>query len=520
MLAGLRGPFALAIADLERRRVLLAIDRMGIERLTWGLSGQTLAFGTSAADVAKLLTDTPELNPQALFDFMLCHMVPAPETAFAGIQKLLPATAVEVDGGTARQFRYWDPEFRANRGASVTDLRDALLPTLRDAVKAQSPDNYTGSFLSGGLDSSTVTGLLSDLRSSDSDAFSVGFGVPEFDELSFARIAAKRFGCRHHQYEVTPDDVVRIIPEIAAACDEPFGNSSSVPTLAAVELAQRHGMTHVLAGDGGDELFGGNERYVSQRVFELYTRIPAPLRRGVLDPLAGLFHPEDSVLPLRKFASYVQQANIPLPERYESWNLVYREGAERIFAPDFLNHIDPKSPTRRMHEIWSSCPSGDLLDHMHWYDWKFILADNDLRKVKQMCELRGMKVSFPMLDEAVVELSLQVPSDAKIQGKELRSFYKQATRDFLPIEIIKKQKHGFGLPFGHWLKTHKGLQDLAYGSLDSMEKRGIFLPAFLNKVANEHKQGHPGYYGYAIWDVLMLQQWLESQERRYGIRVG
>lgn len=513
VLEDLRGPFALVLADPERRRALLAIDRMGIERLTWGRAGGYCAFGSSASEVARLLSESPGLEKQALFNFMLNHMVPAPATAFTGVRKLLPAGAVEIEGSSIREFRYWDPDFSRSQGASAGTLEDALLPALRNAVEVRQGEATTGSFLSGGLDSSTVTGLFSEIRSRDADAFSVGFGVPEFNELPYARIAARHFGCRHHEYEVTADDVARLVPEIAAAYDEPFGNSSAVPTLACVEFAQGHGMTHLLAGDGGDELFGGNERYVTQRVFELYSRIPAPLRRSVLDRLAGLFHPEDSLLPLRKFASYVQQANIPLPERYESWNLVYREGPARIFAPEFLAQVDTQSPLTHMHDVWRSCPADDLLDRMLWYDWKFILADNDLRKVKQMCDLRGMQVTFPMLDETIVDLSLQVPSDAKIDGKVLRAFYKNATSSLLPAEIIRKKKHGFGLPFGHWLKEHAGLQDLAYGSLDSLEQRGIFRPDFLHKVASEHKQGHPGYYGYAIWDLMMLEQWLQAQER-------
>lgn len=517
MLSGLRGPFALFIADTERRRALFAVDRMGIERLTWGVSNGYLAFGTSAAEVARILSPTPELNPQALFDFMLCHMIPAPDSAFTGVRKLLPGTAIEFDGSRVEHIRYWEPDFERNGQPAVAELRDALLPTLKQAIEITGPDSQTGSFLSGGLDSSTVTGLFADVQSEPAKAFSVGFGVAEFDELSYARLAARRFSCNHHEYEVTADDVVRIIPEIAAACDEPFGNSSSVPTFSCIEMAKRNGITHLLAGDGGDELFGGNERYVDQRVFEMYGRLPAFFRRSVLDPVAGLFHPEDSLLPLRKFASYVQQANIPLPERYESWNLIYREGSDHIFGPEFLKQIDPRYQLDRMRDVWLACPSTDLLDRMLWYDWKYILADNDLRKVKQMAELAGMNISFPMLDEDVVDLSLKVPSTSKIEGKELRSFYKQATHGFLPDEIIRKKKHGFGLPFGHWLKSHQALQELAYGSLDSLEKRDIFRPEFLKRVAAEHKHGHPGYYGYAIWDLLTLEQWLQAQERDYGV---
>ncbi|MEX2123357.1 MAG: asparagine synthase-related protein [Woeseia sp.] len=517
VLERLRGAFALVVADCHRRRALIAIDRMGIERLAWGVANERLAFGSSASDVARTLSAEPALNPQALFDFMLSHMVPAPETAFAGVQKLLPGTAIEFNGSSIEHIKYWQPDFHRKQSPNIAELREALLPTLRSAVKASRPDALTGSFLSGGLDSSTVTGLLADLQPDSAHAFSVGFGVAEFNELAYARTASRHFGCQLHEYEVTADDIVRIVPQIAATCDEPFGNSSAVPTLSCMQMAKGHGMTHLLAGDGGDELFGGNERYVSQRVFELYARLPAFLRRAFLDPLAGLLHPEDSVLPLRKFSSYVQQANIPLPERYESWNFVYRERSDKLFDGDFLKQVDPGSPLRRMHEVWNSCQSCDLLDRMLWYDWKFTLADNDLRKVSQMSELADIKVSYPMLDEDVVALSVRVPSAAKIEGKELRSFFKRATNGFLPPEIIRKKKHGFGLPFGQWLKTHTKLQELVYGSLDSLEKRQIFVPAFLKRVAAEHKEGHPGYYGYAIWDLVTLEQWLLAQERRHSI---
>ena len=517
VLKRLRGAFALVVADTHRHRALIAIDRMGIERLVWGVSNQQLSFGSSASDVARILSAAPTLNPQALFDFMLSHMVPAPETAFVGVQKLLPGTAIEFNGKNIEHIKYWQPDFRRNGRPNVAELRDALLPTIRRAVEASEPDALTGSFLSGGLDSSTVTGLLAGLQPEPSNAFSVGFGVAEFDELAYARTASRHFGCKLHEYKVTPDDVTHGIQQIASAFDEPFGNSSAVPTLSCLRLAKSHGMRHLLAGDGGDELFGGNERYVGQRVFELYGRLPAFLRRAFLDPLAGLLHPEDSILPLRKFSSYVQQANIPLPERYESWNFVYRERSEQLFDGDFLNQVDPGYPLTQMHEVWESCPSSELLDRMLWYDWKFTLADNDLRKVSQMSDLVDVEVSYPMLDEEVVALSMQVPSAAKIEGKELRSFFKQATSGFLPPEIIRKKKHGFGLPFGQWLKSHKKLQDLAYGSLDSLEKRHIFAPEFLKRVAAEHKQGDAGYYGYAIWDLITLEQWLLAQERQHSV---
>ena len=312
-------------------------------------------------------------------------------------------------------------------------------------------------------------------------------------------------------YEVVPEDVVEAIPKIAAAYDEPFGNSSAVPTLLCARLARRHGVDHLLAGDGGDELFGGNSRYVRHKIFEAYGHAPQWLRRSILEPLAAKLDPESAVLPLRKFSSYVRQAAVPLPERFESWNLVYREGAAEVFAPEFLRSIDVHRPLRVMREVWEACTSDELLDRMLWYDWKFTLADNDIRKVSRMCELAGLHVSYPLLDEEVVDLSIRVPSSAKIAGAQLRTFFKDAARGFLPDETIAKTKHGFGLPFGVWLKTHGPLQELVYANLASLRERGILKPDFVDRVTEEHRSGHASYYGYAIWDMVMLEQWFETE---------
>jgi asparagine synthase (glutamine-hydrolysing) len=166
-----------------------------------------------------------------------------------------------------------------------------------------------------------------------------------------------------------------------------------------------------------------------------------------------------------------------------------------------------------MREAWEDCPSDDLLDHMLWYDWKYTLADNDLRKVTLMCELAGVRVSFPLIDEGVVDLSLKVPTAAKISGHELRSFFKSSVRDLLPTEIINKTKHGFGLPFGVWLKTHQPLQELVYDSLSSLKNRQFLNKGFVERVISEHRDGHASYYGSAIWDMMMLEQWLGRQAR-------
>jgi len=504
----LRGPFALVIFEATARECLIAIDRMGIGRLAWGRSKGWIAVGSSASDVARNLIAPPELDHQALFNFMYSHMVPAPPTVFQDVSKLLPGTAIELSENGQREFRYWQPDFNREIDVDIDQLLEDTRPLLRKAIERTRPGRNTGAFLSGGLDSSTISGLLSEVQIHQTPVFSVGFSVAEFDEMEFAKATAKKFNLAHHIFEVTPGDIVDLIPRIAAAYDEPFGNSSAVPTFCCARFALEHGVDHLLAGDAGDELFGGNERYVRQRVFELYNRVPTWLRNAVFDSLAKRIDPESGIYPLRKMSSYVRQATIPLPERFESWNLIYREGADQIFNADFLTTVEPTHVFEEMRDIWQSCPSDDLLDRMLWYDWKFTLADNDLRKVSHMCELAGVRVSYPMLDEDFVAHSIKVPSREKINGHELRTFFKNAVRGFVPDRVINKEKHGFGLPFGVWLKADRPLQEIVYGSLDSLRHRDIFDPVFLDRVVGEHKDGHASYYGYAIWDLVMLEQWL------------
>lgn len=506
----LSGRFALAIIDRPSDRVLLAVDRAGIERLAYATFGQGIVFSSSVANVAGFAGLSAPLRPQALFDYLLLHMVPAPETVYAGVFKLRPGTCATFEQGRLTVERYWTPEFTQGRGESFATLREGLHASLRGAVEACRPDEQTGAFLSGGLDSSTVTGLLSRVTGRPPHTFSIGFGIDEYDELKYAHIASRHFGALPYEYYVTPDDVVEAFPKIAAAFDEPFGNSSAVPTYFCAQLAVQHGITQLLAGDGGDELFGGNERYARQRIFEAYSAVPATVRSQLIEPLVARIDPESRITPLRKLRSYVDQARIPMPERLESWNFIYRTDLAAMLDPGFRDSIDTRTPLRTMAEVFASGPGRTLLQRLLFYDWHYTLSDNDLRKVGAMCELAGSRVSYPMLDPRVVDVSLRVPPRMMMRGLELRSFYKHAMRGFLPDEILAKKKHGFGLPFGLWLKTHARLGELIYGLLSELKSRGIVKSRFLDTLIADHRLGHSGYYGYAIWDLAMLEAWLQQ----------
>lgn len=511
-LGDLQGSFAVAIYDAGSRRGVLAIDRMGVCQLAYAtLADGTLAFATS---IGALLKSTPQafaLNLQALFDFSFLHVIPAPATVYTGVQKLPAATVLALDGGNRSTRRYWMPRFTHSAAGSEAALASDLKASLQLAVQDCDPRAGTGSFLSGGIDSSTVTGMLSRLLPG-APSFSIGFESAGFDEMQYARIASAHFGSRAHEYYVTPADIVTAIPLIADAYDEPFANSSAVPTYFCARLAREHGVARLLAGDGGDELFGGNERYAKQKVFEHYWRIPAALRRSIVDPIA--LHLPQSIWPLRKVRSYVEQARVRMPKRLHTWNFLYRHPAATVFEADFLTAVDTTHLFDNMQTLYDSAPTQDLVDRMLYFDWQLTLADNDLRKVNRMCQLADIEVLYPMLDERVVAVSTQLPPQWKVRGQQLRWFYKRAMGDFLPRQIITKTKHGFGLPFGQWLKESQALQDVVYASVALLRDQRIVRRDFLDTLIRDHRDGHAGFYGYMIWMLVTLGHWLDSRRLR------
>jgi asparagine synthase (glutamine-hydrolysing) len=267
-------------------------------------------------------------------------------------------------------------------------------------------------------------------------------------------------------------------------------------------------VAHLLGGDGGDELFAGNERYAKQTVFEHYQRVPGWVRRALLEPLVDRL--PGGVSAFRKAQSYVRQANVPLPDRLQTYNFLNRFPVAAIFEPDLLAAIDPEQPRRFERETYHRPRDASALNRMLYLDWQITLADNDLRKVTRACELAGIEVSYPLLDDAVVELSTRIPSAQKLRHGRLRHFYKEATRDFLPAAIIEKKKHGFGLPFGVWLVEHAGLRDLARDSLEALKERRLIRPDFIDRVLALHAEQHASYYGELVWVLVVLELWLAA----------
>lgn len=507
------GAFALAVIDSPSRCALLAIDRIGIHALCYAHRDLGLVFGTTADSVTGHPAVGAQVSPQAIFDYLYCHMVPAPATIYRGVSKLLPGQCLWLDDGRIDLRFYWTLNYADRTTREFGPLAREFRGMLRECVSRSLGEEPVGAFLSGGTDSSTVTGVLSELRGRPADTYSIGFEAEGFDEMEYARITARHFGARAREYYVTPQDVADAIPKIAAAYDEPFGNASAVPTYYCARAAREDGKTVMLAGDGGDEIFGGNTRYAKQKLFEWYWAIPAAARRSLIEPVALGLPGIEHVPPLRKLASYIRQARVPLPDRLETYNFLEREPISDILAPEFLSEIDQGEPARIAREVYARTRSDAAVNRMMHLDLKQTLADSDLRKVGRMCLLAGVGVRYPLLDDELVEFSGRVPPSFKVRGLKLRWFFKEALRDFLPAQTIAKSKHGFGLPFGLWLDRHPALMELSRESLLSLRKRGILRERYIDRLTDLHRSDHATYYGVMIWVAMMLEQWFRAHER-------
>lgn len=508
-LATVDGPFAVGIAQADGDGTL-AVDRYAIRSLCYRVIDGHLRFAERADDLAAL-TPRATLDPQALFDYLYFHVIPSPRTAFHGVNRVPPGHVVRLRAGRLTVTPYWRPRFQEPAHPNFDALAAGFRQLLQQAVGRQLDGSKPACFLSGGTDSSTVAGMIGEVAGRPAATYSIGFDAEGYDEMGFARIAAKRFGTEHHEYYVTPDDLVRSIPSVAAHYDQPFGNSSVLPAYYCAKMARDDGVTRLLAGDGGDELFGGNARYAKQRVFGWYQGVPAALRHGVLEPL--LEKTPLGALPLaRKGRSYAAQAKVPLPDRMQQYNLLLRLDPREVLTADFLARVDEADALRQQRAVWSQTPEpASALNRMLAYDWRYTLAEADLPKVHGSAALAGVAVGFPFLDQALVDFSLALPSDYKLKGLKLRWFFKEALRGFLPDEILTKKKQGFGLPFGVWACRHAGLKALASDSLRSLAGRGIVRPDFIHKLLRDLLPAHPGYYGEMVWILMMLEQWLQAQ---------
>lgn len=507
--AHIHGSFSLAVIDHEQACVFLALDRIGDHALAFAARPEGCVFASRADLVAAHPAVGRSLDPQGLFNYLYFHVVPAPGSVYQGVEKLLPGQWARCQGGKVERGFYWALKYRDQPRHDFEEQKVRFLDLVRDGVARAKGGDEVATFLSGGTDSSTVSGMLKKITG-QARTYSIGFPAAGFDEMEYARLAGKHFGLDMHEYYMQPQDIMEAIPVIAGHYDEPFGNDSAVPAYFCAKMAAADGHKIMLAGDGGDEFFGGNARYAKQKVFEAYHALPGFLRAGLIEPLANL--PGVGALgPGAKLQSYLRQANTPLPERMETYNFIYRQPLNEMFAADFLAGVDAQQPHDWLKEVYDRADSGSYINRMLHLDIKFTLADNDLRKVGGMTEAAGIEVRYPLMDDAIVDFSGEIPPDWKVKGQYLRWFFKTSLKGFLPDEIIDKTKHGFGLPFGVWAKDYAPLRERIEDRLADFSKRGLLTPAYIENLRREHMSGHATYFGKMLWVMLTLEEWLAAR---------
>ena len=510
LLRHLRGAFAVALWDPRQDTLWLGADHFGIKQLYYAETPNGLAFASRPTALLAVPGVEGGVDPQAIYDYLNLRAVAAPASVWKGVRRLPPGHVLTVRRGALTEEPYWDLEYPERR----IGLREAMAATSRhveEAVAAtlgSGPTKETGAFLSGGTDSSTVLGYMSRLTGERVPAFSIGFDEERFDELHYADVAALHFNASHEKHIVTPDEALKTMPAIVEAYDEPFGNNSAIGTYLCARLAKACGVRRLLAGDGGDEIFGGNERYASDRIFARYHRLPAAVRHGFLEPALRAL-PSGGAGLVGKAQRYVRRASLPTARRLYSYDFYLASEGRDLLHPDFLAGCDLDSPWRIVERHFDRAHATSELNRAMYMDMKLTLGDNDLVKVTRTAELAGIGVRFPLLDRPLVEFTATLPADFKVRGLEKRYLFRRAFRSLLPPEILAKRKHGFGIPTSDWLRRHRGFRDLAHDALRSPWAAGLgyFRPAALERLFALHESDSTPYYGDQLWTVLMLHLW-------------
>lgn len=512
VLKGMQGAWSIALISPKRKVALIAVDRMGTYPMCYGQSKNNAFVFSSVTDGMRAFPEfEATVSPQNIYNYLYFFVVPAPTTIFDEISKLQAAEFVHYQDGQLSMGYYWEMPYTRDKKGDLEDwaarLRDQLDKSICHTMEGVDAD-VIGAFLSGGLDSSTVSGLMMK-HNGKGKTFTIGFDDPKYDESEYARIAANHFQTTHNEYFVVPGDVTSLAEKIGEIYDEPYGNTSAVPAYYCAKMAKENGVDMLLAGDGGDELFAGNDRYTSMITIEKYALIPEILRKGLMEPIFSI--PGISKAPIiSKAASLAKRYAIPMPDRLYSYGFFFDQTTGGIFKSDVAGEIDPDFPLNILRKKYYHYDESQLVQRMMHLDLQITLADNDLRKVNRMCDLAGVEVRYPFLESELVDFAASVPTDILLQGGELRYFFKHALKDFLPHEVINKTKHGFGLPFMSWIHKDKKIHEQVTDNLSDFRKRGYLKDSFIDEIITACGQKESSAAGGFSWDVAMLEIWLKK----------
>jgi asparagine synthase (glutamine-hydrolysing) len=474
----------------------------------WAQTAQGTWLASDLRLLVRIRAVVPRPSRKALYHYLNFSCIPSPLTALEAVFKLPAGHCLQLQQDQLGTTPWWDASYPedlpGDEGERTSELRRMIERTVQ-AYRVTEGQSW-GAFLSGGTDSSSICSILSRTSADRVKSFSIGFEEEGYDELSYARIASRSFGLQAFEHRVAEDEAVDAIVRLATGYDEPFGNASAIPTHSCAQLAARQGVVHLVAGDGGDEIFGGNERYRKDAIFEAFYRAPAPVR-WLAGSLAGALKHADSRWPNR-VKNFVHRGSLRNPDRFYSDDAFASKHFEELLTPSFREGIAVDDALEVLRGLYRQCHTPHELHRLMYLDLKIAIADNDVVKVTRASRLAGVEVSFPYLDRQLVDFTGRLPCRDKLRGRDKRYLFKRATQDLLPQAIRSKRKQGFGLPIAIWLRRDGRYRELVHDLVLSPRAAGreLFNPAYVRKLIEHHEQDAWDHAA-EVHQILMLELW-------------
>jgi asparagine synthase (glutamine-hydrolysing) len=501
-----RGMFSIAVWDETKQTVWLARDRVGKKPLYYQVDGERLVFGSEIKAILEAPGVSREIDLTSLSDYLSLLYVPAPKTIFKSIRKLPAAHYAVIDRSSVRVEPYWDLAFRPQHDRSESQTIDELLSILDESTRLRMISEVPlGAFLSGGVDSSAVVALMAEASGSPVITNSISFDVAKYNEAHHARHVAELYKTSHHEFQVTPE-AIPVIEQLAWNYDEPFADSSAVPTYYVSKVA-RENVTVSLSGDGGDENFAGYRRhYFDMRENLVRNLIPGPLRQPVFG-LLGKLYPKADYLPqiFRGKAFLSNVARDPVEAYFFTMSAIQGERKQRLMSPEVLKNLAGYRSSELFHRHYGNASAEDHLSKIQYLDIKTYLCEDILTKVDRASMAVSLEVRCPVLDHVFMEYVASIPSTLKLKGTDGKRIFKRALKSRLPDSILYRKKMGFGVPIVEWLRTD--IKDYARELvLDGPASRSYLRHDTLEKMWNEHQAGLRNS-ATELWSIMMLNLW-------------
>lgn len=506
-LEDLRGAFVFTVWDEKKKRLFAARDRVGKKPFYYIYRNQTLIFASEIKAILKDPEVSVDVNRSAITDYLSLGYIPTPESMFKNIMKLPPAHFMVFEKGNIKIERYWNLDFSKKLRMSEPEYCERIMDLIEEATRIRMvSDVPLGAFLSGGIDSSTVVYMMSKLSSSAVKTFSIGFDVESHNELKYADIIAKHFKTDHHEYIVKPK-AIELLPKLVWHYNEPYSDSSALPSYYVAKMTRQE-VKVALNGDGGDEDFGGYERFMAARMAEVFRKIPERFRKSVIKPIINLIPESISYNNFHtKLKRFILMAERPYYERHYNWISVFRDHEkDNLFSDDFKKEIEGRHSFSYLNSAFKDCSSEDVVDLVMSTDIKTNLLDDLLVKMDIATMANSLEGRSPFLDHRLMEFAASVPTEMKIKGMKLKYILKKALSGILPNEILTRGKMGFGIPIHEWFRNE--LKRYSHEILLSQRciGRGYFKKEAMAGLLDEHYRGKANH-GFRIWTLLHLELW-------------